>query len=44
MVEKLTKKQIKKIVNFRKSNPKKESNHERRARIKKKSPWWISND
>ena len=44
MEKKITKKELSRIIRFRKDNPKKETNHERRSRIKKKSPWWISND
>jgi|TARA_X000001382_G_C3168259_1_gene178625 hypothetical protein len=43
MEEKLTKKQLQAIKEHRKNNPK-EPNHVRRARIKKKLPWWISSD
>jgi len=42
MVEKLTKKQLSKIVKFRKNNPKKETSHKRRSRFLKERPWWIS--
>ena len=44
MVGKLTKKQLEKIIDFRKKHPKKETTHQRRARIKKENPWWITND
>ncbi len=41
MEEKLTKKQLKAIIKHRKDNPKKETSHERREKIKKNKPWWI---
>tara|TARA_R100000808_G_scaffold20080_1_gene43450 strand:+ start:895 stop:1029 length:135 start_codon:yes stop_codon:yes gene_type:complete len=44
MEKKLTKKQLKKIIEHREKNPKKETTHKRRARILKDSPWWISRD
>tara|TARA_R100000008_G_C3480231_1_gene113482 strand:+ start:222 stop:356 length:135 start_codon:yes stop_codon:yes gene_type:complete len=44
MEKKLSKKQLERIIDFRKKNPKKETTHQRRARIKKENPWWIPND
>ena len=44
MEEKLSKKQIKKIREYREKNPKKETTHQRRARIIKEQAWWITRD
>tara|TARA_R100000278_G_scaffold123151_1_gene111557 strand:+ start:4385 stop:4516 length:132 start_codon:yes stop_codon:yes gene_type:complete len=43
MAEKLTKKQLRAIKDYREKNPK-EPNHVRRAKIVKKLPWWIPRD
>ena len=44
MEKKLTKKQIKNIRKFREDNPKRETTHQRRAKIKKNKAWWIPID
>ncbi len=44
MEKKLTNKQLKKIIDHRKSNPKKETTHQRRARLLKNKAWWVTRD
>ena len=44
MEKKLNNKQIKKIREFRHKNPKKETTPQRRARLLKNKPWWVSSD
>ena len=44
MEKKLTKKQMQSIKKFRENNPKKETTHQRRAKLKKDQAWWIPRD
>ena len=44
MEKKLTNKQLNKIQKFRKDHPKKETTHQRRARVMKEQAWWITRD
>ena len=44
MAKKLSEKQLTNIKKFRKNNPKKETTHQRRTRIKRDQAWWISRD
>ena len=44
MEKKLNSKQLKKIKDFREKNPKKETTHQRRARLLKDKAWWVTRD
>ena len=43
-MEKLNNKQLKKIKDFRNSNPIKETTHQRRARLLKNKASWVTRD
>tara|TARA_R100000781_G_C4046892_1_gene116042 strand:+ start:651 stop:785 length:135 start_codon:yes stop_codon:yes gene_type:complete len=44
MEKKLNNKQLKKIKDFREKNPKRETTHQRRARLLKDKAWWLTRD